>query len=144
MLVVLPVVIIVVLVAVKAAAAVVWEIGNGEESRKTESIYLLLGTWLFWTLFLPLFFNDLLFKIFNFIYLFSWQLWVFIASCRLSLDVASSSTFHHGGWTSHGGGFPHCRAQALGTWPEAVQHAALVIAAFRLQSVSLINCGAQT
>lgn len=44
MLVVLPVVIIVVLVAVKAAAAEVWEIGNGEESRKTESIYLLLGT----------------------------------------------------------------------------------------------------
>ena len=44
MLVVLPVVSIVVLVAVKAAAAVVWEIGNAEESRKTKSIYFLLGT----------------------------------------------------------------------------------------------------
>ena len=113
--------------------------GNGEEKRKTKSVYLLLGTWLFWTLFHPLFLmKDLLFKIFHFIYLFSWLLWVFSALCGLSLDAVSSSTLHHSAWTSHSGGFFHCRAQAPGTWPAVVQHAGLVTAAFRLQSVGLV------
>ena len=46
---------------------------------------------------------------------FFWLNWVLVAVHRLSLVVASGGYSAFGSWTSHGGGFSCCRAQALGT-----------------------------
>ena len=46
---------------------------------------------------------------------FFWLSWVLVAVHRLSLVVASGGYSAFSSWTSHGGGFSCCRAQALGT-----------------------------
>ena len=45
-----------------------------------------------------------------------WLCWVFVAACRLSLVATSGATLHCRGRASHCGGFPCCRARALGVW----------------------------
>ena len=64
---------------------------------------------------------------------YCWLLWVFVATCRLSLVAARGgySLVGWGMWASQCGGFSCCRAQAL-------EHAGLVV-----EVHGLSNCGSQ-
>ena len=62
-----------------------------------------------------------------YVFIYLWLCWVFIATCGLSLTVASGGLFFCreeatlcGTGASHYSGFSHCRAQTLGTQTSVV------------------------
>ena len=89
-----------------------------------------------------LLFVDFFFK-FVCLFIYLWLCWVFIASRRLSLVVASGATFCCGAQGSHCGGFSCCGARALGMRASVVVVHGLSSCGSRALERRLSSCGAQ-